>query len=68
MCMLSCFSHVLLFVMLWIVAHQVSLPMGIFQEKILELDAMSFSVGSSLPRDQASVSYVSSIGKQFLYQ
>ena len=66
--MLSCFNHVLLFVTLWIVAHKVPLPMGIFQAKILELDAMPFSEGSSLPRDQTSVSYVSSIGKQFLYQ
>ena len=40
---------------------------GILQAKILEWVAMPFSTGSSWPRDQARVSYVSCIGRQVLY-
>ena len=41
---------------------------GILQARILEWVAISSSRGSSRPRDQAHVSYVSSIGRQVLYQ
>ena len=41
---------------------------GIFQERILEYwTAISSSRGSSRPRDQTRVSYVSCIGRQTLY-
>ena len=40
---------------------------GIPQAKILEQVAISFSRGSSQPRDQTHVSFVSSIGKQIFY-
>ena len=42
-------SHVRLFATLWIVAH------GIFQARVLEWVASSFSRGSSWPRDQTRV-------------
>ena len=53
-CMLSCFSHVQLFVILWAVAYQASLSIGFSGQE---------SWGSSQPR----VSYVSYIGRQVLY-
>ena len=40
---------------------------GIFQARMLEWVAVSFSRGSSLPRDQTCVSYVSCIGRWALY-
>ena len=40
---------------------------GIFQAKILEWVTISFSRGSSQPRDQPCVSYISCIEKQSLY-
>ena len=40
---------------------------GILQARILEWVAISFSRGSSQPRDQTQVSYVSSIGRWVLY-
>ena len=40
---------------------------GIFQARILEWVAISYSVGSSQPRDQTHVSCVSCIGRQILY-
>ena len=40
---------------------------GIFQARILEWVAISFSRGSSWPRDQTWVSCVSCIGRQVLY-
>ena len=40
---------------------------GILQARILECVAMPFSRGSSQPRDQTHVSYVSCIGRQVLY-
>ena len=39
----------------------------IFQARILEWVAMPFSRGSSKPRDQTHVSYVSCIGRQILF-
>ena len=38
---------------------------GIFQSRILEWVAMFSSRGSSLPRDQTHISYVSCIGRSF---
>ena len=56
--MLRCsLSHVWLFVTLWIVAHQDPLFMGILQARILEWIVISFSRGSSQPRDWAKVSH-----------
>ena len=40
---------------------------GIFQARILEWVAISYSGGSSLPRDLTCVSWVSCIGRQILY-
>ena len=40
---------------------------GIFQERILEWVAISFSKESSQPRDPARVSYISCIGRPVLY-
>ena len=39
----------------------------ILQERILEQVAISYSRGSSWPRDQASISWISCIGRQILY-
>ena len=50
-------SHVQLFAVLWIVAHQASLSMGILQARMLEWVAMP-SMGSSQPRDPTSVSHI----------
>ena len=54
----SSLSHVRLFVTPWTIAHQVPLSMGILQARILERVAISFSRGSSQPRDQTHVSRV----------
>ena len=40
---------------------------GVLQVRILEWVVIPFSRGSSRPRDQAHVSYVSCIGRQVLY-
>ena len=40
---------------------------GIFQARILEQVAISFSRGSSRPRDRTHVSCISCIGRQILY-
>ena len=63
-CMLSCFSSVQLFATLWTIARQTPLSMEILQARILEWIAMPSSRGSSRPRHQTHVSYVSCIGKQ----
>ena len=52
-------------VTLWAVAHQAPLSMGIFQSRTLEWVAISFSRGSSWPRDGTRVSCISCIGRQF---
>ena len=41
---------------------------GVFQVRILEWVVIPFSRGSSRPRDQAHVSFVSCIGRQVLYR
>ena len=40
---------------------------GIFQARILEWDAISFSRGSSLPRDRTLLSCISCIGWRIVY-
>ena len=50
--MLSCFSHFWLCANLWTVAH------GILQARILEWTAISFSRGTSQPRDRTRVSCI----------
>ena len=50
-CMLSCFSHVQLFAILWIVPHLAPLYMGSLQARILEWVALPSSRGSFQPRD-----------------
>ena len=40
---------------------------GILQARILEWVAISFSKGSSRPKDQTRISYVSDIGRKILY-
>ena len=62
------FSHVRLFATPWTVAYQDSLSMGfsihgIFQARLLEWVAISFSRGSSRPRDQTQVSCI--VGRRF---
>ena len=54
-------------VTLWTVAHQASLYMGILQARVLDWVAMPRSRGSSGPRDQTRVSYISCSGRQVLY-
>ena len=63
-CVLSRFSHIQLFVTPWTVALQA----GDSQARILEWVAMPSSRGSSQPRYQTQISYVSCIGRQLLYQ
>ena len=62
-CVLSC---VCLFVTLWTVAHQAPLSMGFLQARLLEWVAISYSRGSSHPRDRA-LSHVSCISRWVLY-
>ena len=57
-------SRVQLFVTLWTVAYQAPTSMGIFQARILEWVAISFSRGSSQPRDQTQVFHV--VGRHFI--
>ena len=51
----------------WTVAHQAPLPIWFFEASILEWVAISYSKGSSKPRDHTCVSCISCIGRQFLY-
>ena len=67
MCMLSCFGHARLFVTPWTVSPPGSSVHGIFQMRILEWVVMPSSRGYFWPRDRTLVSYVSCVGKQFLY-
>ena len=61
------FSWVRLFETQWTVAHQVPLTMGFFQTRTLLWVAVSYSRGSSGPRVQTYISFVSGINKQILY-
>ena len=65
--MLSCVSGVRPFVTAQTMACQALLSMGFSQARILEGVAMLPFGGSSQPRDQTLVSYVSCIGRQTLY-
>ena len=60
-------SHVWVFATPWIVACQGSSVHGISQARILEWVAISFSRGSSLPKDQTHVSWFSCIDRWILY-
>ena len=51
-------SRVRLFATPWTVAYQAPLSMGFFQAIVLEWIAISFSKGSSQPRDQTRVSCI----------
>ena len=66
-CVLSHFSHVRLCATLWTVAIQSLLSMGIFLARTLKWVATSSSRGSSQPKNQTRLSYVSCIGRQVLY-
>ena len=57
-------SHVWLFATLWTVACQAPLVHGVFQARILEWVAISFSRGSSPPRGWT---HISCTGRQILY-
>ena len=65
--LLSCFSHVQLFVTLWTVACHAPPSMGILQARFLDWVAMASSRGSSLPKDWTRISYVSCIGRRVLH-
>ena len=54
-------------VTLWTLFHQAPLSFihGIFQARILEQVAISYSRGSSWPKDQTCISWVSCIGRWF---
>ena len=66
-CMLSCFIHVWLFCNPMDCSHVGSFVLGIPQARILEWVDMPSCRGSSWPRNQTRVSYVSCIGRQVLY-
>ena len=57
--MLSHFSRAQLFATPWTAAHQAPLSMGFSRPRILKLVAMPSSRGSSPPRDQTWVSFMS---------
>ena len=61
------FSRVQLFATLWTVTRLGSSVPGILQARILEWVAISSSKGSSWPRDQTHISYLSYTGRQILY-
>ena len=58
-------SHVRFFTTPWTAASQAPLSLGIFQARILEWGAMPSSRGSSWPRNQTFISYVSCTGQRF---
>ena len=66
LCVLNCFSSVQL-CDLTDCSPPGSSVHGILQARILEWVAISFSRGSSRPRDQTHASYVSCTGRQVLY-
>ena len=65
--MLSRFSHAQLFATLWTVSLPGSSVHGILWARILEWVAMPSSRGSSWPRNQTHVSFVSCIDKRVLH-
>ena len=60
-------SHAWLFATPWTVACQASLSMEFFQARIVEWVTVSFSRGSSPPKDQTHISSISCIDRQILY-
>ena len=56
-------QHVWLFAILWTVARQAPLSMGILQERILQRVAVPASTGSFQPRDSTRTSSISCIGR-----
>ena len=60
----SRFTCVQLYVTVCTVAHQAPLSTGILQARAPEWGTMPFSRGSSQPRDQTQIPYVSCIGRQ----
>ena len=66
-CVLSHFSGVQLYAILWTVGHQLPLCMGIVWARIVEWVSMPFSRGSHWPRDRTHGSYVFCIGRWVLY-
>ena len=64
-CVLSCLSHVWLFVTLWTAAPPGSSVHGILQTRILEWVAMPSSRASSPPRDWTHVFYIPALAGGF---
>ena len=60
---LTCFSCVLVYAILWTAASQAPLSMGILQARILEWVAVPSSRGSSPLRDRTHASFISCIGR-----
>ena len=65
--MLSCFSHVQLFVILWTVACQGPLSMGFSRQEYWSGLPCPSPRGYFQPSNQTHISYVSCIGRQVLY-
>ena len=63
-CVLSHFSHVQLFAILWTVANQTPLSMGFFRQE--HWSGLPSTRGSSPPRDRTCISYVSCVGRRVL--
>ena len=66
-CLLCVLSPVRLCVTPWTVARQDPLSMGLFQARVLECVAISFSRGYSPSRDLTPASCISRISRQILY-
>ena len=66
-CVLSNFSHVQLFAILWIAACQTPLSMGFSGQESLDWVAMPFSRGSSQPGGGISIFYISCLGRRIIY-
>ena len=66
-CVLSHFSHVWLFATLWTVARQAPLVHGILQARILECVAISYSKGSSWPKDWTHAFCIFWISRWIIY-
>ena len=66
-CVQTLSVRVWLFATLWAVACQAPPSMGSFHARILEWVAISFSRGSSRPRDRTRISFVSFTGRWILY-
>ena len=67
LCVLSHFSRVWLFVIPWTIARQVPPSMGFSRQEYLYVGRISYSRGSSQPRDRTHISHVSCIGRWVLY-